>query len=166
MKGEYAMIVKKIKYKDFRGVDREDEFYFNMSKAEVIKWLTTNGNYTIDKVIEKLIKTENARDLVGEFDYLITESIGEVSLDGIRFIKNEEIKTKFTQSNAYSELFMELVSDAKKAAEFFNGILPDDLSSAIQNAITENPDALPDVLKDYVGTNDEKAEVVKMPTQQ
>lgn len=165
MKGEYAMIVKKIKYKDFKGVEREEDFYFNMSKAEVIKWLTTSGNYTIDKVIEKLVKTENVRDLVGEFDYLITESIGEISLDGIRFVKNEEIKTRFIQSNAYSELFMELVSDAKKAAEFFNGILPDDLSSAIQTAMSENPDAIPSVLQDYVGTNNEKAEVVNMPQQ-
>lgn len=158
------MLVKKIKYKDFRGVEREDDFYFNMSKAEVIKWLTTNGNYTLDKVLEKLIKTENVRDLVSEFDYLITESYGEVSLDGIQFIKTPEVKQKFIQSNAYSELFMELVGDAQKAAEFFNGIMPDDLTEAIQKAIKENPDSIPDALKDYVIENEKKAEVIDMPT--
>lgn len=147
------MIIKKIKYKDFRGVDREDDFYFNMSKAEVIKWMTTNGNYTLDKVLEKLIKTENVRDLVDEFDYLIVNSYGEVSLDGITFNKSEEIKNKFIYSNAYSELFMELVSDAKKAAEFFNGIMPDDLVAAIQKAVSENPDSVPEALRDYVSDN-------------
>lgn len=159
------MLVKKIKYKDFKGVEREDEFYFNMSKAEVLKWLTTNGNYTLDRVLEKLIKTENVRNLVDEFDYLITESYGEVSLDGIQFMKSPEIKAKFVQSNAYSELFMELVSDAKKAAEFFNGIMPDDLTEAIQKAVSENPDGVPDALKDYVTANApaEKADVVPMP---
>ena len=154
------MLVKKIKYQDFNGVEREDEFYFNLSKAEVIKWITTNGNYTLDAVLTKLIQTENVKDLINEFDYLITESYGEKSLDGIQFVKTPEIKAKFVNSNAYSELFMELVSDAKKAAEFFNGILPDDLSRDIQKAIKENPDGLPDVLKDYV---DQKAEVIDMP---
>ena len=144
------MLIKKIKYTDFRGVEREEEFYFNMSKAEVIKWMTTNGNYTLDRVIDRLIKTENVRDLVEEFDYLILNSYGVISLDGITFDKSEEIKNKFKNSNAYSELFMELVSDAKKAAEFFNGIMPDDLTDAIKKAVAENPDGIPDALKDYV----------------
>lgn len=157
------MLIKKIKYTDFRGVEREEEFYFNMSKAEVLKWLTTNGNYTLDAVLGKLIKTENVKDLVGEFDYLITSSYGEISLDGISFVKTKEATDKFVQSNAYSELFMELVGDAQKAAAFFNGILPDDLSESIQKAMKDNPDGLPDVLKDYASTK-EPAEVVQMPS--
>lgn len=154
------MIIKKIKYTDFRGVEREEEFYFNMSKAEVIKWMTTNGNYTLDKVLERLVKTENVRDLVNEFDYLITQSYGVISLDGITFEKSDEIRNKFVNSNAYSELFMELVSDAKKAAEFFNGILPDDLVNAIKKAVADNPDGVPDALKDYVADNIDQNKVV------
>ena len=149
------MLKKKIKFTDFNGVERENEYYFSMSKAELIKWLTTNGNYTLDKVVERLVKTENVRDLVNEFDYLITASYGEKSLDGIRFVKNEELTRSFVESNAYSELFMELVSDAKKAAEFFNGIMPDDLSAAIKDAMAKNPDGISDVLKDYMGTPEE-----------
>lgn len=156
------MLMKKIKYKDFNGKDREDEFYFHMTKADIIKWMTTNGNYTLDAVLMKLIKTENVKDIIGEIDYLITESYGEKSLDGIRFMKSPEIKAKFVESNAYSELFMEIASDAKKAAEFFNGILPDDLAESIQNAIKENPDGLPDALKDYVAAADDKNNVVPM----
>lgn len=146
------MLVKKITYTDYNNVERTEDFYFNMSKAEVIKWMTTNGNYTLDKVLGKLIQEENVRNLVDEFDYLITESYGEVSLDGKRFIKSPEVKANFLESEAYSVLFMELVSDAKKAAEFFNGILPSDLASEINKAIKDNPDGLPDVLKDYIDT--------------
>ncbi len=148
------MLMKKIKYTDFNGVDREEEFYFNMSKADVIKWMTTNGNYTLDAVLMKLVRTENVRDLIGEIDYLITESYGEKSLDGKRFIKTPEVKANFVESNAYSELFMEIASDAKKAAEFFNGILPDDLANSIQETLRSNPDDLPDIVKDYVKAND------------
>ena len=150
-----TILMKKIKYTDFNVNEREEEFYFNMSKAEIVKWMTTNGNYTLDKVIERLVKTENVRNLVDEFDYLITESYGEKSLDGIRFMKSEEIKRKFVESNAYSELFMELVSDAKKAAEFFNGIMPDDLANAIKDAMEKNPDGISDVLKDYMAVTEE-----------
>lgn len=159
------MLIKKIKYTDFNGVEREEEFYFNMSKADVIKWMTTNGNYTLDAVLMKLVRTENVRDLIGEIDYLITESYGEKSLDGKRFMKTPEIKASFVESNAYSELFMEIASDAKKAAEFFNGILPDDLANSIQEALRSNPDDLPDVVKDYVKAN-EQAPANVVPIQQ
>ena len=165
MKGEYVMIIKKIKYKDFKGTEREEDFYFHMSKPEVIKWMTTNGNYTLDKVIGRLIKTENVRDLVNEFEYLILNSYGVISLDGISFDKSEENRNRFKNSNAYSELFMELVGDAKKAAEFFNGILPDDLSDAINKAISENPENIPDVLKDYVDDSMDKNKIAQIASQ-
>lgn len=163
------MLIKKIKFTDFKGVEREQDYYFHMSKPEVVKWMTTNGNYTLDAVLGRLIKTENVKDLVGEFEFLIKASYGEISLDGISFIKSKEATDKFVQSPAYDELFMELVGDAKKAAAFFNGILPDDLSQDIEKAMKDNPDTLPDVLKDYVGDlkseETKPADVVQMPTQ-
>lgn len=161
------MLIKKITYKDFNDVERTEDFYFNMSKAEVIKWMTTNGNYTLDKVVGKLLREENVRNLIDEFDYLIRESYGEISLDGKRFIKSPEVKANFLESNAYSVLFMELVGDAKKAAEFFNGIFPDDLTRNLDDALKNNSDALPDVLKDYLEKNkdilDNDNKVVEMP---
>ena len=162
------MIVKKIAYTDFNGQERNEEFHFHMSKAEVVKWMTTNGNYTLDKVLGKLIQSENVKDMIGEVEYLILNSYGEVSLDGKRFIKSEEAKKAFSESEAYSTLFMDLVSDAKKAADFFNGILPDDLAKSINEAIKANPDAMPDVLKDYVGdiANQNEQKVIDMPTGQ
>lgn len=160
------MLIKKITYKDYNDVERTEDFYFNLSKAEVVKWITTNGNYTLDRVIGKLIESENVRDLVGEFEYLIKESYGVVSLDGKRFIKSQEVKDAFLESEAYSVLFMELVSDAKKAADFFNGILPADLANEIKKTMSENPGALPENLQQYMDKmkdDENKGEVVEMP---
>ena len=64
------------------------------------------------------------KGLIDLFKDLILRSYGEKSADGRRFIKSKELSTAFSQTEAYSELFMELVTDAEKAAEFVNGITP------------------------------------------
>lgn len=141
------MLVKKIKYTDFNGQEREEEFLFNLNKSELIKWLTTNGGYTIEAILQKMIDTENVRDMINEFETLILTSYGEKSLDGKRFVKTKEIQDNFRYSPAYDELFMELVGDASKAAEFFNKIIPSDLAAEVDKIMKENPDQVPDVLK-------------------
>lgn len=142
------MLIKKIKYTDYNGQEREEDFYFNLSKSELIKWLTTNGNYTIDAVLEKMIQTENARDMVEEFEFLIMEAYGTKSLDGKTFIKSKEVKDQFRYSPAYDVLFMELISDAKVAADFFNKVIPSDMADEVAKIMKENPDQIPDVVKD------------------
>lgn len=149
------MLVKKIKYTDFNGQEREEEFLFNLNKSELIKWLTTNGGYTIEAILQKMIETENVRDMLNEFETLIMTSYGEKSLDGKRFVKTKEIQDNFKYSPAYDELFMELVSDASKAAEFFNKIIPSDLAAEVDKIMKENPDQVPDVLK--------KADIAQIP---
>lgn len=160
------MLVKKIKYTDYNGVEREEEFYFNLNKAEIIKWLTTNGNYTIDAVLEKMIKTENVKDMINEFETLIMMSYGVKSLDGKRFIKSQEVKDEFHDSEAYSVLFMELVSDASKAADFFNKICPPDLASEVNKIMAEHPEQIPEVVRDYMPQVQQAKEnnIMPMPT--
>lgn len=80
--------------------------------------------------------------MVGEFEFLIQTAYGERSLDGKTFDKSPEILRKFVNSEAYSELFMELVGNADKAAEFFNGVLPADLANEVDKVIKDNPEAL------------------------
>ena len=149
------MLVKKIKYTDFNGQEREEEFLFNLNKSELIKWLTTNGGYTIEAILQKMIDTENVRDMINEFETLILTSYGEKSLDGKRFVKTKEIQDNFRYSPAYDELFMELVGDASKAADFFNKIIPSDLAAEVDKIMKENPDQIPDVLK--------KADIAQIP---
>lgn len=143
------MLKKVIKYTDYNGVDREDEFYFNLNQSEVIKWVATSGDYTRDQVIERLSKERNGKKIMEIFEDLLRLSYGKKSLDGRRFEKSEEIWNDFYQTEAYSVLFTELVMDAQKAADFVNAVIPKRLSEEVEKIIKENPEGIPDHLKDY-----------------
>ncbi len=145
------MLKKTIKFTDYEGLERTEEHFFNLNKAEVIKWLTTSGDYTLDKLLQRLSKERNGRKIMEIFEDLIKMSYGRKSLDGRKFEKNEEIWNDFYQTEAYSKLFSECVTDAKKAADFVNGIIPKDLADEVAKIIKDNPDGIPDELKDYAG---------------
>lgn len=144
------MLKKTIAYIDFDGNDRKEDFYFHMSQAEVIQWLVTSGDYTLDKVLERLATERNGKKIMEIFADLIYRSYGEKSLDGRRFDKSEEVKRNFLETEAYSVLFTELVTDAKKAADFVRSIIPANLAADVEKVMRENPDGIPDTIKDYL----------------
>lgn len=144
------MLVKKITFEDYNGNKITKEFYFNLNKAEIIKWLTTDGDYTLDKKLERLFQAGNGKQLMETFDELIRTSYGVVSLDGIMFEKSEEILKSFVQTDAYSVLFSELVTDAKKAADFIQAIIPKDMAEEIEKIMKENPEGIPAEIRDYL----------------
>lgn len=121
------MLVKRISYTDYNGNTREEDFYFNLNKGEIfnLQFGTEGG---LDKAIEKIIQTEDTPKIVKIFQDIILNAYGVKSDDGRRFIKSEELSTEFKQTEAYSELLMELVSDEKKAADFINALMPKDLA--------------------------------------
>ena len=116
------MLKKTIKYTDYDGNEREEDFYFNLSKAEITEMeLSKEGG--MSEYIKKISATQNGPELIKLFKDIIIKSYGEKSLDGKRFIKNKELTEAFTQTEAYSELFIELASNADEAAKFINGIM-------------------------------------------
>lgn len=143
------MLKKTINYTDYDGNDRSEDYFFNLNKSEVIKWLTTTGDYTLDKVMERLANERNGKKIMEIFEDLIKRSYGKKSLDGRKFEKSEEIWNDFFQTEAYSSLFTELVTDARKAAAFVNAIIPKDMSDEISKIVKDNPNGIPDSLKDY-----------------
>lgn len=147
------MLAKKIKFKDYDGQEREGTYLFHLSKAETIMWLTTTGEYTLDKVLLRLSEERNGKRIMEVFEDLIHRSYGRKSLDGMQFEKSEEAWLQFKQSEAYSELFTSLVTDAKEAAAFVSGIIPSDLSKDIKKTLSENKDGIPAELRDYVSTS-------------
>lgn len=121
------MLKKRIKYTDYDGNEREEDFYFNLSKAEVVELeLTTEGG--LEQMIQKITDTRDMPKLIELFKRLILMSYGEKSENGKRFIKSKELSDAFAQTEAYSELFMELATDDKAASEFVNGIVPQGLA--------------------------------------
>lgn len=144
------MLKKTINFTDMNGQPRSGEFYFNLTKAETMMWLTTAGEYTLDKVLLRLSEERNGKKIMEMFEDIIHRSYGKKSLDGVYFEKNEQLWQEFYQSNAYSEMFVELVTDAKKAADFVRAIIPSDIADEISKALKDNREGLPAGLKDYV----------------
>lgn len=117
------MLKKTITYSDYDGNQRTEDFYFNLTKAECAEMeLSADGG--LDKMIRKIVATKDSKRVVEIFKDLILRSYGEKSPDGKRFIKNQEVRDSFAQTEAYSDLFMELATDADAAANFVNGITP------------------------------------------
>nr|DAT41881.1 MAG TPA: hypothetical protein [Caudoviricetes sp.] len=116
------MFKKTITYNDFNGIERTEDFYFHLTKAELIK-LEFSESGGLTHIIEEITKEEDTEALLNIFDKIIRMSYGKRSLDGKHFEKKPEYANSFLASEAYSELFMEFMQDANKASEFINGIV-------------------------------------------
>lgn len=127
------MIKKTLTYTDYNGVERTEDYYFNLTEAELVEMeLSIDGG--MQKKIEKIMNSKDMKQIIEVFKDLILRSYGEKSDDGKRFIKNKEITEAFTQTEAYSMLFMKLATDEKEASKFVNGILPAKFREAVEHA--------------------------------
>lgn len=120
------MYKETVKYIDYNGVERTEDVYFNLSKAELMEMqLSTAGGF--DTMINKLIKAQDQPTLVKVFKDIMLRSYGVPSPDGRRFVKTKELAEEFTQTEAYSDLYMKFITDSEAAAKFINGIMPKSL---------------------------------------
>jgi hypothetical protein len=121
------MLKKTMTYTDFNEQERTEDFYFNLTKAEILEMETSvDGGMT--QMLNRIVAMQDNKKLVEEFKAIIVKSYGEKSPDGKRFIKSKELADAFTQTEAYSDLFMELATNAASAADFVNGIIPKNLA--------------------------------------
>lgn len=124
------MIKKTITYTDYNNVERTESFYFNLSKAEVMEMeMGTDGGMA--ESIRKIVDAKDAPAIIRVFKDLVLKAYGVKSDDGRRFIKSKELSDGFSQTEAYSQIFMELATDADAAAKFVNGIVPSDLAQQV-----------------------------------
>lgn len=133
------MLKKSITYTDYNGEKQTEDFYFNLSKAELIE-MQTSVDGGLDGYLIKLVQRNKQPELMAFFKDLILKSYGEKSADGRRFIKSKQLSEEFSQTEAYSELFTKLTTDSTAAAEFVNGIMPAgfmEQAQAMTNASTE-----------------------------
>lgn len=118
------MLKKTVTYTDYNGSERTEDFYFNLTKAEIMEMeLTTVGG--LSAMIEKIVAAKDGPTIIKTFKDLVLKAYGEKSADGRRFIKSPEIAEAFSQTEAYSQIFMELATDDEAAAKFVNGIIPE-----------------------------------------
>lgn len=127
------MLVKRIKYTDFDGNERTEDFYFNLTEEEAFRLsITKNGGY--ERWINTLIESQDAETLLDEFSKIILNAYGKKSLDGRRFIKTPELAEEFKQTQAYSDMIIGFLRDPQSASDFLKGIVPNEPSSASAGA--------------------------------
>lgn len=124
------MLKRTVKYTDFNDQQVEEVLYFNLTKAELLE-LEVSESDGFGEGLQRIIAAKDNKALVAEFKRIILASYGKKSEDGKRFIKSKELREEFEQTAAYSELFMELATDDKAAADFIRGIIPSDMSANV-----------------------------------
>ena len=133
------MIKKTFKFVDYNGNPRTEDHYFHLTQAEVAELeLSVDGGLTA--MIKRLVEAQNGRQIISTMKDLILKSYGVKSPDGRQFIKNQEVRDAFVQTEAYSQLFMELATDAKA------GVIPakEDVGGNTETpALPGSSDALP-----------------------
>lgn len=121
------MIKKTITYSDFNGNERTEDFYFNLTKAEITKMeLSTKGG--LAEMIQRIVAAQDTPAIIEVFEDLIKRSYGVKTPDGRGFVKRIEDLEAFMSTEAYSQLFMELATDADAASKFVNGVVPADMA--------------------------------------
>lgn len=117
------MLKETITYTDYNGLERTEDFYFNLTKAEIMEMeLSTTGG--LSEMISRIVAAKDAPAIIKVFKDLILKAYGQKSADGKRFVKSQELCDEFAQTEAYSILFMRLATDADAAAKFVNRIVP------------------------------------------
>lgn len=117
------MIKKTVSYVDYNGNERKEDFYFNLTEAEVTEMeLSTKGG--LASTLEKIVSEKDQGKIVEIFKDLVLRSYGEKSPDGKLFVKTKEVRENFSFTEAYSKIFMELATNSEAAAAFINGVLP------------------------------------------
>lgn len=138
------MLKRPITYTDFEDNVVTDIYYFHVSKSELIETeMSTEGG--LADTLKRIVETKDKPGLIAEFKRLILWAYGEKSADGKSFVKNEELRTKFSQTAAYDALFFDLATNEKSALDFINGILPSEMRGDFEKAMLmqQTPSPLP-----------------------
>ena len=129
------MLKRTITYTDYNEVERTEDFYFNLSKAELMDMeLEMDGGF--DKLLEQIINTEDGKLIIGVFKKILLQSYGVKSDDGRRFMKTAEIREAFQQTEAFSQIYTDMFTNVERAVEFVNGIIPKDLAEQVEKTPT------------------------------
>lgn len=127
------MFKRDITYEDFDGDKVTETFYFNLTRTELIQ-LEVEFKGGLKEALDRIIKAQDNKQLIAEFQRIILLSYGVKSDDGKKFIKNDTLREEFSQSAAYDELFMELATKEESAANFINGIIPKNFEKEMEKA--------------------------------
>lgn len=157
------MLKKTITYENFNEETVSEDFFFHLSKAELVE-LEMSHEGGLSATIERIVAADDNKSLIAEFKNIILNSYGKRSEDGRRFIKNQELRDEFESTEAYSVLFMELITNTDSAVEFINGVIPKGMvEEAAKVAGTEEKPVIAAVPEPRVVT---KVDIEKMSSEE
>lgn len=128
------MLKKLIKYTDYNGVERQENFYFNLNQAELME-METEVTGGMRQLLENIMEKQDIPKIMSSFKTIILKAYGEKSPDGRVFNKSDALSETFTHTEAYNVLYMELLSDAKKAADFITALMPENMRGTSDDAV-------------------------------
>lgn len=127
------MLKETIKYVDFDGIQREEDFYFNLTKAELTEWEASHLG-GLSTMLTRIVKEKNVTEIMAQIKDFILRTYGEKSDDGKYFMKSADISNKFYCCGAYNELFLKIIETPESAMNFINGCLPEEVRKEIEAA--------------------------------
>lgn len=129
------MIKQTVKYEDFEGNTVEKDFWFHLSKADIAELQFAGEDSALATMLEKLGDEDvSAKQALAIFKQIVEHAVGERSEDGVRFVKNDDIRNAFMQTDAYSELLFSMLEDPKKAVSFINNLMPKSIREEIKKS--------------------------------
>lgn len=133
------MLRKLINYTDYNGNERSENFYFNLNRAELLE-METEVAGGMRQLLTLIMEKQDIPKIMAAFKTIILKAYGEKSPDGRVFNKSKELSEAFEHTEAYSILYMELLSDGKKAAAFITQLMPEDFRDTIDKESDEKPE--------------------------
>jgi hypothetical protein len=130
------MYKKTVTFENFDGETVTEDFYFNLTKSELLE-LEVSEEGGFSETMQEIIKAGNGKEIIAGFKRILLLSVGKRR--GQSFVKNQEIREEFEGSPAFSELFMELATNAQAGAEFVNGVIPKGLAEQVQGQLPLPP---------------------------
>lgn len=130
------MIQRTIKYTDFNGVEREEDFYFHLSLNEMMDMETKNPDGSLSKKLEGIINNKDVMGVLDSIKWVIEKAYGVRTENGRSFKKSPELTEEFMQSAAYEQLYLDLLDDPEETAKFMNALVPKRIPKIFQD---QNP---------------------------
>ena len=127
------MLKKTVTYTDFDGNERTEDFYFNFTEQEITQMeLSTEGG--LSALIARITAAKSQKELIELFKKLVLDAYGVKTPDGRKFIKNDAVREDFVSTQAFSDIYMELVTDADAASDFFKRVIPKEKKAVLNVA--------------------------------
>lgn len=121
-----------ITYTDLNGDEQTETYAFHLTKENVVD-LNVSPKGGLENYLQEIIASEDGAAVMENLRAIVRMAVGRRSEDGKRFEKDPVYASQFMQSEAYSELFFRLVSDAEFAAEFINKTMPSGMKKQLED---------------------------------